>query len=506
MIKIIGNKMKTHQSKLLIALWACALSAGPALAQSSVYFDAFTGGSDGALNEQAPQVRPDDETWAAGSATKDTEEGIVTINGDMSANLPMPEFDPERTYTLTARVVNNHPESANQWIAIGWNSQTGSARYNNAGVGTYWMLWRGNNEVRALRGPGATNFLDAGDTTATGVDNVLDLRVVIDMPEDTASFLYKDPDASEWSMLTSTPLSESIINGIQGVGFSAFQPDGNVAIKSFELATDGDPPVEVSPPSFFITRNTDTPGTYDFEWESESGKLYDLLSSTDLATPVSEWPVYDDGETVHEGIVPAGEVTVLEGVPSPDPRRFFALSIYDAPPPPPLFFTDFEDDDGGFTVVTAGAGSTWEYGEPDAEIEDVIAIVGGNDGSANAWGVNLTGNYATDTDTSLRSPPIDLSGLDEGSGVRLGFALAVDTADDASLVVRLIEEDGDTVVGGEVWSLTGEASAEWEEIGPIDLPEEAIGEVVRIEWHFTGPTDSIGYLGAYIDDVVVTVE
>ena len=36
-----------------------------------------------------------------------------------------------------------------------------------------------------------------------------------------------------------------------------------------------------------ITPNEANPGTCDFTWESRDGKVYDLLSSTDLSTPVS---------------------------------------------------------------------------------------------------------------------------------------------------------------------------------------------------------------------------
>ncbi|MGB1130924.1 MAG: endonuclease/exonuclease/phosphatase family protein, partial [Haloferula sp.] len=69
---------------------------------------------------------------------------------------------------------------------------------------------------------------------------------------------------------------------------------------------------------------------YDFSWNSRVDKLYDLLSSTDLSTPTSGWPVYDDGVTLYENIVPSGLTTVLSAVPSADPRRFFVLRDKDA--------------------------------------------------------------------------------------------------------------------------------------------------------------------------------
>ena len=67
---------------------------------------------------------------------------------------------------------------------------------------------------------------------------------------------------------------------------------------------------------------------FDFSWFSGTDKYYDLLSSTDLATPPSTWPVYEDGVTLYENIVPSGLTggwTVQSSVPCDDPRRFFVL-------------------------------------------------------------------------------------------------------------------------------------------------------------------------------------
>ena len=80
-----------------------------------------------------------------------------------------------------------------------------------------------------------------------------------------------------------------------------------------------------------ITPNGDA---FDFSWPSQEDKVYDLLTSTDLADSISEWPIYHDGETLYEAIPSGGDTTTLTAVPSPDPRRFFAVRGYDAPPPP----------------------------------------------------------------------------------------------------------------------------------------------------------------------------
>ena len=59
-------------------------------------------------------------------------------------------------------------------------------------------------------------------------------------------------------------------------GIALWSPDR--VITSFNLA---------------ITRATSSEMGFDLEWDSEPGKSYDLVSSIDLATPISDWQVYD---------------------------------------------------------------------------------------------------------------------------------------------------------------------------------------------------------------------
>lgn len=91
--------------------------------------------------------------------------------------------------------------------------------------------------------------------------------------------------------------------------------------------------VEVTPdlstPSTFQLVITPNASNYDFSWDSLPGKFYDLITSTDLATPIADWPVYDPdgpGDAAPLGnISSAGNTTTLTAVPSSDPRRFFAI-------------------------------------------------------------------------------------------------------------------------------------------------------------------------------------
>jgi uncharacterized protein (DUF2141 family) len=83
----------------------------------------------------------------------------------------------------------------------------------------------------------------------------------------------------------------------------------------------------------------------DFEWNSLSGMQYDLVTSTDLTTPVTSWPVYDDGvNPVYENIPATGTATMLTGVVKVGTKRFFALIEEEIPP---LFSEGFDAAAGG---------------------------------------------------------------------------------------------------------------------------------------------------------------
>jgi len=76
-------------------------------------------------------------------------------------------------------------------------------------------------------------------------------------------------------------------------------------------------------------------GHYDFEWDSEDGKVYDLVSATDLSTAPAGWPVWSG----RANIASEGTITTLDPVPGgDDPNRFFAVIEKD----PPLLNGSFE--------------------------------------------------------------------------------------------------------------------------------------------------------------------
>jgi hypothetical protein len=172
-------------------------------------------------------------------------------------------------------------------------------------------------------------------------------------------------------------------------------------------------------------------------------------------------------------------------------------------PPVTLLNEDFETDDGGFTFVTAG-GTPWTHGAPNSPDGGGGAVTAGNGGSAMCCGTNLVGGYTANTDASLRSPLIDLTGI---TAATLSFARVIDAPLNATpkhtLEVNVI--DATTEVKTTVIAPFEDPdlnTTPWETMS-VPIPAEALGKSVYLEWRFVGNgTDD--YLGAYIDDVVVT--
>jgi hypothetical protein len=253
--------------------------------------------------------------------------------------------------------------------------------------------------------------------------------------------------------------------------------------------------------STFQLTITPNGGNYDFSWESQPGKAYDLLTSLDLATPVAEWPVYD---ALYEGIPSAGETTTLTAVPSADPRRFFAMREFDAPPPPPLFAWDFEDDNGGFTTI--GTPNDWDWGTPNSDSGAGLILTAGTGGSAKCWatklgaGGNPSGLINPNADSILRSPDIDLTGI---TSAQLSFAAAYDAA--VGDVIEIVIKNAATGVpiGDPIRPVntTSATFSNWIILGPFDL-SAADHAMIYLEFRYNGTDDK--YIGLYIDDVKIS--
>lgn len=233
---------------------------------------------------------------------------------------------------------------------------------------------------------------------------------------------------------------------------------------------------------------------YDLEWESRPNKLYNLLTNTDLDVSISEWDLI-------AGDIEATPPFNAYNVAFADARRFFAIEEFPAPPPPPILAADFEADPGGFTVVTA-FGDSWEWGAP-ASSGDGGVVAAGNNGSDNAWGTKIgnPGFYANPTQTTLRSPLIDLR---EVFDAELTFAEALDLNPNDTARVFLVDANTNDDIGEAIYTAmdTQISEANWAAVAPINL-SAGVGLEVRLEWRFSGQAPNADYMGWYIDDVVV---
>ncbi|BCX46845.1 hypothetical protein HAHE_07530 [Haloferula helveola] len=250
------------------------------------------------------------------------------------------------------------------------------------------------------------------------------------------------------------------------------------------------------------------PNLWELELSGDADTAYEFRSSTTLdfdpGTLVENLTQGDPGDA---GSIGGANDSVLTTDSNGDGKARLTLSggpadFVRAQNVSPLLSEDFEAGDGGFTVENKATGTDWAYGEPNSPNAGGGALIGGNGGSTNAWGTNLTGVYGSDTDTCLRSPVIDLTGI---PAAELSFALAIDAQAGHTYQVDVIDDLTDTVIAN-VIEATEDVdfnNAPWEIVGPLAIPAGALGQPVRIQWTFTGD-GTFNYNGAYIDDVLVT--
>jgi hypothetical protein len=224
-------------------------------------------------------------------------------------------------------------------------------------------------------------------------------------------------------------------------------------------------------------------------WDSQQGKLYNLLSDTDLDDPISAWPIFD-GNMEIVATPPMNMLTIARPA---DPRRFFTIDEFNAPPMA-VFEDDFESGVGSWEATSTGdAGTAWELGTPTN-----VGPNGANSGT-NAFGTNISANYTNNANVSLKSELFDLTGAAEAT-LKFASYIAGDPGFDFGTVNVL---DSTDALLGEVIVLGNEASTDWDDVA-IALPEAALGKMVKLEFLFNSDNAFNGS-GWYIDDVVVTV-
>ncbi len=242
-----------------------------------------------------------------------------------------------------------------------------------------------------------------------------------------------------------------------------------------------------------ISLNDPDPLTLRAEFNTQPGKQYDILVSPDLSSPRESWAELAGAQDIQAD--PSGRATVDFAAP-------FGITGYVAVREeslPPFFTDDFESGAEGWeAVVNDGEGNTqWELGTPAGSTGP---LNGAND-SANAWSTNL-GDYGSDSDISLFSPPLDLTGLPGAQLTFLAWRDGDQFGESASVRFRKVEDN--TLLGDEVLIDMTIIDSSFEEIS-VPFPPEAAGEILRIEFNFVSDNTTDAFSGLNIDDVSVEI-
>ncbi|MDF2628635.1 MAG: bacillopeptidase-like protein [Symbiobacteriaceae bacterium] len=154
------------------------------------------------------------------------------------------------------------------------------------------------------------------------------------------------------------------------------------------------------------------------------------------------------------------------------------------------FQDDMESGDNGW--AHSGAGDSWQRGTP-------TSGPGSANSGSNVWATNLAGNYASSTNASLVSPPIDLSGM-ANAALRFAHWYALERNFDFGRVEVSADAGATWTVLASYTSPSGGSPVGWES-PTIDLTPYA-GQTIQIRFRLQ--TDSsVEYAGWYIDDVMV---
>jgi len=148
--------------------------------------------------------------------------------------------------------------------------------------------------------------------------------------------------------------------------------------------------------------------------------------------------------------------------------------------------------------VNGGLGNTrWELGSPNGSTGPLT----GAGGSANAWCTNL-GDYGPDADISLRSPPIDFSGVAAAELTFEAFRDADGISDTAG--VRFLRAADEVLLGEEVVIDMTILDIDYTSIEVL-VPEAAIGESVIIEFQFSSDSSADIFSGLSLDNMRVQI-
>ncbi len=295
------------------------------------------GGTGAALNGKTADVfNPDlsaaggSSAWVAAGNFLDNGAVVTDPAAGTSAYLNFGSFINNAKGTASGYFVLTLTISpiVGQWISLGFAAENTPSTSKNftgtsgspatTGLGT--LLYRGtaatspNNvgEFDMFGGNGNANGVDGPDGN-TGVRTV---SVTLDL---TPLGGYNGT-----SNFGKVIWSDSVLGLLGSYTYTTAKSFGAVLISEAFGATGTIKDLSLTqqlPQPFRLAMILDEPNNYSFNWVSYAGRVYELVSSTNLAIPVGSWPAWDS----RTNILSAGATTTLVNVPGGGPTRFFAV-------------------------------------------------------------------------------------------------------------------------------------------------------------------------------------
>ncbi len=243
----------------------------------------------------------------------------------------------------------------------------------------------------------------------------------------------------------------------------------------------------------FAVSSHDGGDTLVFKWKGFTDEVYSVVHSDDPAAnpDPSVWPAWPG----LQGLSAESPLNRHAVGRPPGSRRFFALV---AEPAPPVFYDDLESGPGDWVaIVNDPEGATnWELGTPAASTGPLT----GADDSTNAWSTNL-GNYGPESDISLRSPVIDLTGIEAAV---LSFAAYRDADVEGDRAeISFLDGQGLSPLGRIFELEMGTIDSDFVR-QEIEVVPEALGQRIIIEFRFISDSTPDAYSGLTVDNVMVS--
>jgi hypothetical protein len=432
-------------------------------------------------------------------------------SGDCAAGLAFPNFDQEE------------PNVDDFQVTVALNENFKPSGVNETMLGVRQTVERGGDPdvVGPEKGGPGGSYRDALDA-ASGLDIAArrydDLRAAGAInPEILA---HPDVDYTGYVIEMRIPFGAvTAFTPDHPMGFELFWRDvdtaddpgkGGADVSWATWAQSTNVPCDDAPTSLFNAANW---GTLVFDKDNGLG---DGSASIGGNHPVS---VAFDGDQVrieytgqleYSGEV-TGPWTALEGisplsiVPSGARRFYRALSV--SSDSTPIFSDDLESEISGWTHgAAAGKEDPWQWGKPRGGVAPIAAASGNH-----AWGTGLEGGYPNFSDAGLRTPVIDLTGIEAATLVFMEY-LDVEALDDDGFVLDEVKvnildasnPDGDPLAAA-IRQRAGSVRG-WLQ-RKIELPASALGSKIMVEFRFVSDSwNDFDQGGWFIDDVAVLLE